>query len=56
MHIRGLLQLQMETLSHGTVDLFVVEELVYQKKKCSMAVGGGSVGKFICRANVRAGA
>lgn len=29
--IRCPLQLQMETLSHSTVDLFVVEELVYHK-------------------------
>lgn len=32
-------RLQTETLSRGTIDLFVVEQLVYQKKKkCNVGV------------------
>lgn len=31
-------RLQTETLSRGTIDLFVVEQLVYQKKICNVGV------------------
>lgn len=44
-------RLQTETLSRGTIDLFVVEKLVYQKKKMQRGGGGGSVGQITCHAN-----